>query len=178
MKRLILFAVSLAVITMMVVGLTGCGGDTSKAKEYMNTADQMFSDLESAATEFQTTMTSLSSQLSNPDTLTAAVKSAKDAGTVLAGKIDETRAAYEKIKTLNGVDDYVAYADLMIGALDVETELLNSMNDFFNQVTTLSSDPNALMQLQSTFLASVQTKQEEASKLLDDAQKLKTDKNL
>lgn len=139
MTRIAKVAVVLGIVAIMMIA--GCGDTTSTARGYIKNGDSLMSQVDQKAPEwarqFNAAFAYLSGQLENgqpPD----AAKFEKDARELdaLTGEIAKAaagaRAEYEKIKSLSGVPDYVAYADLQIeaaGAVDAIAKKLTAFLD-------------------------------------------------
>jgi hypothetical protein len=91
------------------------------------------------------------------------------------------KAQYQKLASLTGVPDYTAYASAMIKAIDANTAALTEGKNVINQIKPLVASGNtAAIQgvLTTTEINKLQSMGEAASKAYDNAQAIKTEKNL
>lgn len=181
--------ITLAVLLMAVasLGVVGCGGDTATAKQYMKEADQAVADLQEKTDKmseeaYAGIMPLLSGNTSevNLDQLTAM------AGEVPAieKEIDAVIADYKKITKLNGVDDYVAYANAMIdyletmkSALQEQMKMMETLMPAIQQAVATGDISSIMTQMTtaSTGVTEISTELEEKK---DAADKIKKDKKL
>lgn len=180
MKKCVTLTLVIMLVAIVAVLLPGCGGDTKQAKQYMQQGDKLVQKLQEEANTWQDAVSSSMSNVSDPTAFQAAIDKAKDSATSLSKTAGEAKAEFEKIKGLNGVDDYVKYADLQIEALDKFQELITKTNSFFDQIAAMvkSGDVTAITSAQTTYTEEVNKLGEEINKLDEEAQKLKADKNL
>lgn len=119
-KVLVLALVVMLSTTLLMV--VGCGGgDTETAKEYMTSADAMWEDLNKKLTEIDTQSTALITAAITGDLASITAEDLAAVSESLEGieaEINKVGAEYEKINTLEGVDDYKAYAVARQQALD------------------------------------------------------------
>ena len=99
----------------------------------------------------------------------------------MAKSIDATaqqaKAAYARIDKLNGVPDYVVYADLQIQLIDALSKSVGSMNTFLDQASAAKT-PADLQAASEAYQKNLQALSDQMTKLEQKASKLKTDKNL
>ena len=154
MKKVLIVSISLLLTLCLVAVAAGCGGDTSKAKEYMDKGDELskksfsvpgFSE-DMDTTDITVILTDLGLDL------TAASmgdweSSASEVTTEIDGMISDANSAqdeYEKILGLNDVDDYQQYAQLMIKALENYITVLEGLQDLINQLGKALSEGESL----------------------------------
>lgn len=185
MKRL-LIAAMVAVLAVSAFLLAGCGGDTETAKKYMKEADTSYEALSKQLSQLSSSTTALVSaalqgNLSaiTPEDLTKIVGMV---GT-FEPEIAKVKDEYAKITPLNGVEDYVAYANAMIKALDADAAIVAAGGAFLAELEPYlrSGDVVGLQKKieQSTAqIAKMQAMQTTTDKAYADAQQIKKDKNL
>ncbi|MBN2169544.1 MAG: hypothetical protein JW738_09890 [Actinobacteria bacterium] len=187
MKRaVVIVAVLLLAISSMAI--VGCGGgDTETAKKYMKTADTAAAALQKKSEDIMNSMMeifmpALQGDVAGIDANTIPELAAQMSE--LGGEADAVKADYEKITKLEGVPDYVEYANAMIEWVDIYQETLAYADEMFAQITPIidellkTGDTSAFM----TALTSISGEQGDIQKKLEDqqkkAEKIKKEKNL
>lgn len=178
MKKFTKFAVAALLVMVLVASLSGCGGDTKQARVQMYTGDQLFKELQSTATAFN--KEAGSTNLSDPTQVDAKLSKLKSDATDVSNQADAVTAEYEKVKSLNGGADYVKYADLQIQFLDTFKELVNKEYTNLEKLGAMvkSGDTSNASALEAQYKPEVNTLLEKMNKIGQEADKLKTDKNL
>lgn len=185
MKRVLLVVLSVLLVATMVAA-AGCGA-TDEAKEYMKEGDDLSVELKeytetasknltdflvelgvdlalTGTTEFKTVVDQASTQINN-----------------LIAEGEKAKASYEKILSLDGVEDYKQYADYRIKAIDYSSEVLKQLE---NLLTTLETAASQGKSLKDTVVewgkqnASVIADAVKATTYWVDAENLKKNKNL
>jgi flagellar basal body-associated protein FliL len=140
MIGIIIGVVSLLVVVAVVLVLVLVvfkGDDTAKAKEYMKKGDEKRQSLADKATAVGDSIDKLFNDL-KAGTITTSQDFNKSAETIKADISDvesaaeEARSDFEKIKDLNGVEDYKEYATLRIESLDAGLEILKAEQEFLD----------------------------------------------
>lgn len=180
MKKCVTLTLVIMLVAIVAVLLPGCGGDTKQAKQYMQQGDKLVQKLQEEANTWQGAVSSSMSNVSDPTAFQAAIDKAKASATSLSKTAGEAKAEFEKIKGLNGVDDYVKYADLQIAQMDNFQELMTKTNDFFDKVLAMvkSGDVAGLESVGKTYAEETSKTVAENNKLEEEAQKILTDKKL
>ena len=173
MRKLTVLAVCLALAAATVIIIAGCGGDTSQAKQYMKKGDDLMTQVESKANEFQTKVQQGLGDITNP----ATIQQIKTLGKAIDDKAQQARAAYAKIDSLKGVPDYVEYADLQIQLIDSLSKSIAALNTFLDQASTAKSAAD-LQAASQAYQKDLQALNDKMTKLEQQASKLKTDKDL
>lgn len=178
-KWISLVAVSLLILAVAAV-LSGCGGDTKQAQEYMNKGDELVQKLQTDATAWQSGVSASMGSITDPAKFQTEVEKAKSAAADLGDTAEEAKQEYEKIMDLSGVDDYKKYAEIQIEALDAFQEIVEKTGAFFDEVMSLvaSNDLTAITSATTAYSEEVQELSNKISELDEEAQKLKADKNL
>lgn len=188
MRRILMLSVSLFLVTAMALAAAGCGGDTSKAKEYMEKGDELSSKAYSLVKDADTDdITSILTDLGLD--ITAATTGAWDSSASevtkeIDGLISDANAAqdeYEKILGLSGVDDYQEYAKLMIEAMDNYIPVLEGLQDLINELGKAVSEGQPLSDAASAWYKdnkSIQNNILKAAASWGQAALLKKNKNL
>lgn len=180
MKRTMTIALVLALAVVLAIVVAGCGGDTKQAKQYMQAGDKLVQKLQTDAQTWQTEVSSSMSNITDPAAFSAAMQKAKTSANELSKTAGEAKAEYEKIKGLNGVDNYAKYADLETQAMDQFQKLITETNKFFDQIVSMatSGDVTGITNAQKTYTDTANNIGGQITKLDEEAQKLKTDKKL
>jgi hypothetical protein len=176
---------ALTIVIVILVALTvssllvGCGADTKQAKQHMKEGEAKLEKLKADTITFVNGLASLS----NSSDTTATIDALNKAKTTVAGlskTSDQARASYEKIKSLNGVPDYVKYADLEIKALDVFQQWIKSIGSYFDQFLSMlkAGDLSGLQNAAKASSDTINKLGQEYSKVDKEAQQLKSDKKL
>lgn len=139
MKKVLVIVLAVMLV-MASFALTGCGSDTDtdQAREYMDKADVAATVMLETAGELDQSMSVIigaaaAGDMSLIDTTTVAT-SGKGMETLIA-EVDDIKVLYEKILPLEGVDDYVDYANAMISFLDAQKQVLEVGKQLFNQIS-------------------------------------------
>ena len=186
MKRLFVI-VMVVLLGATMFALAGCGsGDTATAKQYMVAADAAFTPvnqqlvkLQNASTQLITAFMSGKASTVSPEQIT---QTAEQMGKLLA-EVDAVKVEYEKIKSLSGVADYVAYAAAMQKAIDADKAVIAAGADLLKQLVPAiqAGDVNALnavVQQNMAGITKIQTMMSNAEKALQQAQQIQTSKKL
>ena len=137
MKRYLVVAVALMLVVSLGLALTGCGGDTSKAKEYINNADAIIEEVGENSSEMETQIDTIFTELAGGEVTSSAkadelAKGLADATDDLITKANEAKVELQKIASLEGVDEYQEYALLRISVIDNITEFIQSTEKYLN----------------------------------------------
>ena len=180
MKRAITLTIVVVLALSLSAVLTGCGGDTKQAQQYMKAGDSLVTKLQKDSQTWQTEVSSSFANTSDPAAFSAAINQAKSSANELSATAGEAKAEYAKIKSLKGVPDYVKYADLEIQAMDLFQQLIKETNTFFDQIVAManSGDLTSVSNAQKAYTDTANKIGAQISKLDQQAQKLKSDKNL
>ncbi|MBU4194062.1 MAG: hypothetical protein KKE79_04715 [Actinobacteria bacterium] len=187
MKKVLVVAlvVMLGVASLAVVG---CGGDTDQAKEYMVAADAANDVLTVASDKLDKSTeaiigAAISGDLSAVDaTVVATVGSDIEA---LIAECDQVKEMYKNITSLEGVEDYVDYANNMIEYLTAQKATLSAGLEIFKQLSPAiqtwaetgdSSALTAAMGEAGPALEGLAELQKKADALFKSAVKIKVDK--
>ncbi|MBU4240782.1 MAG: hypothetical protein KKE43_04700 [Actinobacteria bacterium] len=187
MKKVLVVAlvVMLGVASLAVVG---CGGDTDQAKEYMVAADAANDVLTVASDKLDKSTeaiigAAISGDLSAVDaTVVATVGSDIEA---LIAECDQVKEMYKNITSLEGVEDYVDYANNMIVYLAAQKATLSAGLEIFKQLSPAiqtwaetgdSSALTAAMGEAGPALEGLAELQKKADALFKSAVKIKVDK--
>jgi CHASE1-domain containing sensor protein len=185
MKKMFLLAMVL-LLGLSLVALAGCGGNTKQAQDLTKTADDAYAKIKTQLDSLQSQLTpvlggAITGNVSGvTPTVLAGATTAMDA--VLA-QMPAVKADYQKVTALSGVPDYVSYADAMIKAIDASDAALTESKNFITSLIPLVQSGNTagITQLLASNTAELNKLQElsnAASKAYDDAQAIKSDKNL
>lgn len=173
MRRLFTLALLMMLVAVVAVPLSGCGGDTEQARQYMQQGDELAGQFRDEA---NTWVQNIKSGYESPAGQEKFRASAED----LSKTAGEAKAAFEKILTLEGVDDYARYAELQIQRMDIFQEFITLTSTYFDRVVAMmdSGDVSNLQGLTDAYLEDADKLGEEIDGLDEEAQKLKADKNL
>lgn len=187
-KRYFVLGIALALAVAMVTALTGCGGDTGKAKEYMKKGDKYLAEVSKNSEDLEKKLTET---FTESDFLTSeAFKSASgdieaDIDDIVEGA-DKAKAEYEKILVLKGVPDYVTYAGIQIEVIEKGKEVMEKTVSLLSQVESFlvkaeSGEPVDQQTITTAITkasSEMETLGEEMGELQKEAEKLKEDKSL
>jgi len=138
MKKILVVAVALA-LCVGVLAAAGCGS-TDKAKTYMEQGDALSKQMRSLTNDVTFDATALLADLGvqlsdtgniNPQTITNAANKKIDS-VIANGK--KAKAEYDKILALNGVEDYKAYAEQRIKAIDSTVAVLDAVKGLLDKI--------------------------------------------
>ncbi len=180
MKKLIIVILIVMIGAGMLALVAGCGTDTKQAQQYMNAGDAIVKKFQSAARPWENEISAAQAAVSDPAQFSADVAKARAAAGNLPRIIDLSKAEYEKIKSLKGVDDYARYARLEIEALDEIKQVIQKTNNYFDQMIALnnSSNTSANEVVLKQYQDDITRLNDSAANLDQQAQKLKAGKNL
>jgi predicted nuclease with TOPRIM domain len=173
MRKCTVLAVCLALVAAAAIIISGCGGNTSQAKQAMNKGDQLMTQVESKAKQFQTAVQEGLGDITNP----ATIQKIKDMAKSIDTTAQQARAAYARIDSLKGVPDYVEYADLQMELIDNLSKSVGAMNKFLDQASAAKTAAE-LQAASEAYQKDLQAFNDQMSKLEEKASKLKTDKDL
>lgn len=170
----------IAAVIIVAMLLLGSVGNASKAKEYMLKGDKLTKQLKEEAQTWNEDLSSSMSKASDETAFQAGIDKAKAGAASLSKTASEVKAEFEKIKGLNGVDNYVKYADLQIAEVDNYQELMTKTNAFLDKVLALvkSGDVAGLESVGKTYTDETSKIVAENKKLEEEAQKIVADKKL
>lgn len=139
MKRYLVVAVALVLVVSLGLALTGCGGDSSKAKEYINNADAIIDEVGENSAEMEAQIDTIFTDLAAGEVTSSAkadelAEGLADATDDLITKADEAKVELQKIASLEGVDEYQEYALLRISVIDDITELIQLTEKFLTDL--------------------------------------------
>lgn len=191
MKKHLVLAVAVVLVAVMVLALTGCGGDTDKAKDYIQkaeaTADEFAGESEKMGASLETLMTELSTAISAgtlPDgaEFKASVDEIRSSIASIYKGLQKSKVEYEKVKTLKGVDDYVAFAEIRIQQVDASSMIFKEIAAYLDKTSAAiasgSADPASLGASMMDFGELMTDLTEQGDELNNKAEKLNEDKNL
>jgi hypothetical protein len=123
LKKTTVILLVVLVLAGACAALSGCGGDVSLAKKYMNEADELYQQAHARGQELQTLEEAAVPSLIGGDP--AKIIAASGQIPAIEQGMDEyttsaraARAAYQKIGTLSGVPEYKVYKDMMVASID------------------------------------------------------------
>jgi hypothetical protein len=186
MSKRFIAAAALVLLALSVFAAGGCGSNTAQAKKDMQAADKAYSAVKSQMDQLQATLTPMlaGATAGNFSTLTpAALKTASDDMSRIIAELPGVKAEYQKITSLTGVDDYVAYAKAMIVTVDADQAALTAGKKMIDDITPLVDAGNTAAVTQyfvnnAEALNKANDLGNAASKAYDAAQAIKTAKNL
>jgi len=178
MKRMIVVVLACALV-LLAVAQTGCGGDTKKARQYMNKGDSLYRQAMEKASEWQTEVTS-TSNITDPAGFQDAVGKSKTLASEVLKITDEAGAEYKKIYDIGDVKDYKEYADIRISQIDILEQIIKTMNDTLDKAIALrdSGDQVAFALLSQEATKQIESLTKKGQSLENEASKLRLDKNL
>lgn len=139
MKRYVVVAVSLVLVASLGLALTGCGGDTGKAKEYIKNADAIIEEVEKNSGDMEEQFQVIGTELSSGDITSAqAKKLAEDMEAATEDLIAEAQEAAKelaKVSELENVDDYQEYAELRISVIEGIIALIEETESYLTDLS-------------------------------------------
>ena len=138
MKRILVLMMAVAVC-MAAVAAAGCGA-TDKAKAYMEEGDALSKQMRSFTGDAVFDVAALLAELGvqvnetgdvDPQTITDAAN--KQIDSIIANG-EKAKAEYEKILALDGVEDYKAYAEQRIKAIDSTIVVLEAVKGLLEKI--------------------------------------------
>lgn len=130
MKRMIAVVLVLTIFVAAVAVLAGCG-DTGKAEELMKEGDRLSAKMRSltysADLDTLALLASLGIEVSETRSAKPVTDEARRQLDVIISNGKKARAEYEKILELNGVEDFKAYADKRISAINSSIKVLDAL---------------------------------------------------
>lgn len=184
----------LAASTLLLVFLfsgSGCADQAGQARQSMEKGDAEISSCQIASSalvdsidafivDIDTSLTEGSGP--DPETVRERASAVKSAASEFAAALDRSRSEFERILDLEGVDDYKAYADAMLGLIGVSRDGILDIGDYVD--CTLSSVESGDFHATDWFKATgeIQKKMEElaleTSNLEAQANSIKSDMGL
>jgi len=182
----------LAVIVVCLgITLSGCGGDSGKAKSYIQLGDKSMAVLESDGKTLGNDMENLYNSLYHDITSgkTPDVSGFKDTADNLKSQADRmlrkassARAEYLRVDSLKDVPGYKKYADLKVRIIDANVPGFNQLKSFLDQslekLSAKSFDPITFESFVSEFADSWAKLGDTTGKLQSQAKSLKKKYNL
>lgn len=195
MRKLLVIVLIAALSLTMLTFLAGCGGsdaNTEDAKSYMSTGDGYMDSAEMDWIALDEMQADLATQIMGGD-LTAVTGEAGEALQQefevafdgLSSALDSAKAEYEKIRALDGVQDYKDYASKMIEAINVYENALDSAiklaDDFQAALAAMAAGEDidfVTMMMENEDLALVSELRGQGDDLVDEAKQIQQDKKL
>lgn len=176
-KILVLTCIMLLLVPALV--LVGCGGgDTEQAKEYLKQGDQLANERGVKNTELLNAWRTVR-ETADPAAKATAWEQAESIYSEVEALVQKEKAEYEKMKGLEGVEDYVKYAELKIQELNAFDQMLKATNDFLRKVNNNGfASQQELEAANQKYQAESAKLQEENKRASEKAEQLKKDKNL
>lgn len=182
--RKALFAVVALVVVLAIGASCGCGGNSEKARGFMQKGDALLKVVEGQYTEIsQKTTTLVTDYSAGKNTEPTGVQASIDEITALLDKArtggDAASAEYAKILSLKGVSDYVDYAATqieVIGKLNEANEEVRAMLDVIKVSSTTGQPPD--VQKLTALSTNLQELSSEIDKLIKEANDIKKSKDL
>lgn len=179
--------VMVVMLACTVLAVTGCGGDTAKAKEYMKEADEAWSKLDSDLQELDSKSTALMTAALTGNMEAIKVEDlqlVKESTEKVLPEFKKVEALYNKIvEECEDCPDYAEYADLMLRALEKDQEVVQAGADLLAELQpVMESGDMAQLEVAitaaQTEIANIQKLQKEADKLFEEASGWKDSKEL
>lgn len=194
MKRLFILIMAITLTVGLFAFLPGCGsgGDTAKAKEYMQSGDDILEEVRTDSEDFGEQFEELGEEMQSADMsssdLDKSVSALEETAEDIINKADEAKSEYEKILDLSGVDDYQKYAKLAIDLIENNTtimeESIGMMKDVVDFFAAFEAGTATEADAESFQTALVETQEnieelvDKSEELYEEMQTLQNDKNL
>jgi len=179
-RRPVILGLACLLPVLLAVSLLGCGSsDKKQAQGYLQAGADQIQKIQKQAAEWQHQLISTSGE-TDPSALKKGVEEIKVSATELTRTVDGAKAEYEKISRLNGVNDYVRYADLRSAQLDMIRDMLNKTNEYLDKKVAMfnSGDLSGLAPLEQQYSNQISSISDKIQKIESDATKFKKDKKL
>ena len=184
-------ALVILAVTVAAAGLTGCGGDSGKARQYVQQGDKTIVVIDTKSKTLGNDMEKLFNGLydkiskgETPDV--AAFKSSAGEIKAMAHEMirlaGTAKAELKKVDALKKVPYYKKYADLKIKIIDANVAGLNQLKRFLDESTAMLTakpfDPTSFQSFVTEFADSIAKEGDQAGKLQEQANSLKKKQNL
>jgi hypothetical protein len=183
--RKLLALVMVVLLGAALLAVAGCGGgDTKTAQEYLKTADAAYAAWQNSITQLTNSLTATLGGAMTGNYSAVTPEALNNANAMITKAINDLapiKADYQKVDSLKGVDDYKAYADAMVKAIDANENALKQGQQLIQSLIPLAGDSAAMaawFTANSNTLTQLQDANNATTKLYNDAQQIKTDKNL
>ena len=179
-KRLAILGLACVLSVWLATVLLGCeSSDMKKAQECLQAGADQIQKIRNQATEWQNQLISTSGA-TDPGTLKNGVAEVKLSAKGMSNTVDSAKAEYKNITRLNGVGDYVKYADLRLAQLDMIQNMLNKTNEYLeNRVDVVNSgDLSGVAAIEQQYSNEISGISDKIQKIDDEAAKMKKDKKL
>lgn len=182
MKKIMILAMAAALL-LAALALPGCG-DEGKAAELMKEGDELSSKMRSLTYKADFDTAALLAQLGLEVSDTGNIQPVTDEANkqlesiIASGK--QAREEYEKILDLKGADDYKAYAEKRISAINSTTRVLEAVQDLLDDLGDPSNTAPLKSKMESWAKAHVDVAADAVKAFFNwrDADKIRKDKNL
>lgn len=181
----------LALLMVVLLGfaalaVVGCGGDTKQAQEDLKTADAAYEAWQKQTAELESILTPMLAGAMTGNFATLTVAGLQQADAVIQeglAQLPGIREDYAKVSTLEGVDDYKAYADAMVKTIDADIAALKGIKGLLDSLLPVVQSGNQAQiaqwfQANSAVVVELQELQSALDKAYNEAQQLKKEKNL
>jgi hypothetical protein len=175
--------IALFIIATFIFIYAGCGDDTGKAKQYVESGDtyekrvsELANELQAKSSDFFHFGYEKARQGQMPNEFTEEWKPLMDDCIILIDQIFENlqnaESEYEKIKGLEDVEEYKEYADMMLQYIDIQTSYYELERDEFTHQYDIIADPNLSVGLLDRALVETQAMYEQSTELYDQMEQL------
>jgi len=169
-----------------VLAAVGCGGNTSQAKTDTQAADKAYATVKTQMDALGNSLTTVlgGAVSGNFSQLTPAVLASASADIdKILGELPTVKADYQKVASMTGVPDYVAYANAMIKTVDLDQASLAAGKKVITDITPMIQSGNTAavtqyFQTNAQTLNTLQAQSTAASAAYTNAQNIKSSKNL
>ncbi len=179
-KRLAIGGLACALSVCLATVLLGCeSSDRKKAQDYLQAGADQIQKIQNQATGWQNQMISATGA-TDSKTVKNGAEAVKLSAKGMSNTIDKAKAEYKKITRLQGVGDYVKYADLRLAQLNLIQDMLNKTNEYFEKkvATVNSGDLSGLATIEQQYSGEISNISDKIQKIDSKAAKMKKDKRL
>ncbi len=186
MKRFLALLIVL-VLGVTLLALVGCGsGDTKQAQTDLKQADADYAALTKQLSSLQTMLTTAIGGAMSGNFSAITPTSLQQADQIITTSLDQipkVKAEYAKVDSLSGVQDYKDYADAMQKVLSAQEDAIKSGKQLIDSLMPVAASGNPA-QIQQWFAANqaaltqAQSTQAAVDKAYNEAQSIKSEKNL
>jgi hypothetical protein len=174
--RILVCVLSLCLATVVL----GCeSSDRKEAQKCLQAGADRIQEIRNQASEWQNQMISATGA-TELKTVKKSAEAVRLSAEGMSKTIDKAREEYKNITGLQGVDDYVKYAELRLAQLDKIQEMLNKTDEYLQKKVAVidSEDLSGLAGIEEQYSAEISSISDEVQKIDEEAAKMKNDKRL
>ena len=179
-KRRAMPCVACVLAVLLVTVLPGCGSsDRNKAQGYLLAGADRIQQIRNQASGWQNQLIPTSGA-TDPKMLKNSARAVRLSAKEMSITIDKARTTYKNITRLEGVRDYVKYADLRLDQLDMIQDMLDKTDEYLQKKVTVASsgDLSDLATVEEQYSVEISNISNGIKRIDAETAKLKKDKEL